>query len=302
MTLYGLPILYALFIWWFSTGAILYLDGLPRQSFRYSMAAATLLMGGAVWGMVATSTDTTVGGAYAGFTYGLILWGWLELGFYMGFMIGPRRDACPPGCTGWQRFAFATQTMLYHELGALALTALIAAVTWNMPNKVALWTFLILWGMQVSAKLNVFLGVANLAESFLPEHLAFLQSYMTRRSMNLFFPVSVTGSIVLATLLVSKAMAMSSSGFEAVGFTILSTLTGLAILEHWFLVVPLPVEALWSWSLTSRAQAAQGADDLPEAASDAAPVEPFVRTLLEKVFPEAVLSHPATRSIARRQL
>ena len=35
----------------------------------------------------------------------------------------------------------------------------------------------------------------------------------------------------------------------------------LAVLEHWFLVLPLPSEALWSWGLRSRASApAEGLD------------------------------------------
>ena len=39
------PIFFALFVWWFSTGAILYLDGLPVPTFKWSMLAATLLLG-----------------------------------------------------------------------------------------------------------------------------------------------------------------------------------------------------------------------------------------------------------------
>ena len=301
MTLYGLPILYALFVWWFSTGAILYLDGLPQRTFRFSMAGATLLMGGAVCGMILTSTDTTTAGAYAGFTYGLVLWGWLEIGFYMGFMIGPRREPCDAGASASRRFLQGIATTLYHEIGALALTALIAAATWDMPNRIALWTFLILWGMQVSAKLNVFLGVANLAESFLPDHLAFLQSYMTRKPMNLFFPVAVTGSVVLATLLVAKAVAPGSTPFEAVGFTCLATLAGLAVLEHWLLVVPLPIEALWRWGFASRAPDREDGAPPREPRADVTLGKPFTRKLADHVFTDTALSNPAAPSIARRQ-
>ena len=37
-----LPVLYTLFAWWFSTGVILYLDGLPRHTFRWTLNGATL--------------------------------------------------------------------------------------------------------------------------------------------------------------------------------------------------------------------------------------------------------------------
>lgn len=248
MIVYGLPILYALFLWWFSTGAIFYLDTRPQHTFVWSMAGATVLMAGAVWGLTQTSTDVSLTGAYAGFTYGLVIWGWLEIGYYMGFMVGPRRQASPEGSSGLRRFWHATQTTLYHECAALALAALIAAVTWDMPNKVALWTFLVLWIMQISAKLNVFLGVPNLAESFLPAHLSFLRHFMTRKPMNLFFPVAITISMTVTTMFVGAAASSQASRFDAAGLTMISALLVLAILEHWFLVVPVPLDVLWRWS------------------------------------------------------
>jgi len=38
MATYGLPILFTLALWWVSTIAILYLDGLPRRTFPWSIA------------------------------------------------------------------------------------------------------------------------------------------------------------------------------------------------------------------------------------------------------------------------
>ena len=37
---------------------------------------------------------------------------------------------------------------------------------------------MVLWWMHQSAKLNVFFGVRNLNEEFLPEHLEFLKSFL----------------------------------------------------------------------------------------------------------------------------
>lgn len=289
MILYGLPILFTLFLWWFSTGAIFFLDSRPQHTFRWSMAGATLVMAGSVYALTQTKADFSITGAYAGFSIGLVMWGWLETGYYMGFMIGPRRQASPAGCRGWRHFLNAAGTTLYHEFAALALTAMIAAVTWDMPNKTALWTFAILWWMQLSAKLNVFLGVPNLAEDFLPAHLGFLRSFMTRKPMNLFFPVSITVPMVLATLLVGEALSARTSRFDAVSLTILSTLLVLAILEHWFLVVPLPVEALWRWSLRG------SKSDGPVVTQRDGAIESIVsHKLVGQGFKEPGLTQPAT--------
>ena len=96
MILYGYPALFALFIWWFSTGSIMYLDGLPRRTFKWSILGATILFGLSLWATAATKNDDlSVRAAYAAFTYGLLAWGWQEISFYMGYVTGPRRAPCP---------------------------------------------------------------------------------------------------------------------------------------------------------------------------------------------------------------
>ncbi len=83
----------------------------------------------------------------------------------------------------------------------LGTTALVVMVTWNAPNQIGTWTFLILFSMRLSAKLNMFLGVRNLYENFLPAHLQHLKSYFARRAMNLLFPISVSAATVVAAML-----------------------------------------------------------------------------------------------------
>ncbi len=256
MVLYGWPALFALFTWWFSTGAIMYLDGLPRPTFRWSMAGASVLFAVSLAGLWATGGDVTVRGAYLAFTFGLLAWGWQEISFYMGYVTGPRRAACPDGCGGWRHFGHAIGTSLWHELAIIAAGAAIVALTWGAPNRIGMWTFMVLWWMHQSAKLNVFLGVRNLNEEFLPEHLLFLRSFLTKKPMNLLFPVSITVSTVILVLLVEAAVAHGASRFDRAGFCFLSVLMALAVLEHWLLVLPLPAAKLWGWSLRSRPAAA----------------------------------------------
>lgn len=251
MTDHGLPVLFALFIWWFSTGLILYLDSLPGRTFRWSMAGATAGLAIGMHGLVLTATYDTVGGAYAAFVCGLLVWAWHEMAFLMGIVTGPRKIPCAPGTTGWARFVQATATIIWHELAILATALAMLVITWNQPNHIGTSTFLILWGMRLSAKLNVFLGVPNLTEEFLPEHLGYLKSYIARKPMNLLFPLAVTAATVVTVLLIQEAAAAEAGSFAATGFTLLAALMALAVLEHWFLVLPLPDAALWSWLLPS---------------------------------------------------
>ncbi|MGC8523308.1 MAG: putative photosynthetic complex assembly protein PuhE [Acidibrevibacterium sp.] len=247
MLSYALPIGFALFVWWFSTGLIIYLDGLPRHTFRWSMLGASALFVAALYGLAVSSRSATLAGAYWAFTAGVIAWGWQEISFYMGFVTGPRRAPCEEGCHGWRHFVHAVETSLYHELAIIAAAAAVIALTWGEPNQVGTFTFMILWWMHQSAKLNVFLGVRNLNEEFLPEHLNFLKSFLTKRPMNLLFPVSITVSTVIATVLIADALSPAATPFDRLAYIFLGTMMTLAILEHWFLVLPLPAAKLWSW-------------------------------------------------------
>jgi putative photosynthetic complex assembly protein 2 len=252
MILYALPALYALFIWWFSTGVIMYLDGLPQKTFKWSILGATVLMVFSLWGIYASRSDASVVGAYCAFSCGLLAWGWQEISFYMGFVTGTRKEPCPDGCSGWKHFGHAIQTSLWHELAIIASGVVIVALTWGAKNQIGMWTFMVLWWMHQSAKLNVFLGVRNLNEEFLPEHLQFLKSFLTKKPMNLLFPLSITISTVILVKLVQAAHQVHGSRFDAAGFCFLAVLMGLAIVEHWLLMLPLPAAALWGWSLKSR--------------------------------------------------
>ncbi|MBU8540558.1 putative photosynthetic complex assembly protein PuhE [Falsiroseomonas tokyonensis] len=252
MAEHGLPALFTLFIWWFSTGVILYLDGLRRETFRWTMLGATTLLLAALAMLHVTAWETTTRGAYLGFLGGLLVWAWIEMAFLTGLVTGPRRIACPAGATGWPRLRAALAAVLWHELAIIAGAACIALATWGAPNRIGLWTFLAFWVMRQSAKVNVYLGVRNLAESFLPDHLRYLESFFRRRRMNLLFPVSVAAGILACILLVQEAIAAGATPHEVTGFSLLATLVALGLIEHIFMVMPVPADALWRWGLASR--------------------------------------------------
>ncbi|RVU47259.1 putative photosynthetic complex assembly protein PuhE [Rubrivivax rivuli] len=243
------PILFAVFVWWFSTGLVLLLDGLPRTTFRWSHLISSALAVMALVGLQRTASQSDVGSAYCAFTCALLVWGWHELSFLTGWVTGPRQQALDTGLRGWPRFVQATATLLWHELAILATGLLIAALTWGGSNQVGVATFGVLWAMRISAKLNVFLGVRNLSVQLLPVHLRYLGSYFRHRAMNLLFPVVVTAATVVAVWLVAYALAQAPGSARAVGAWLVTALLVLAIVEHWLLVLPLEATALWRWAL-----------------------------------------------------
>ncbi len=243
---------YALFVWWFSTAVIILLDNLPRRTFRWSMAAGSAVFALCLWRLSASAHDTSIAGVYGAFTYAVLAWGWQEMSFFMGIITGPRRTGARKDATLGQRFADGVAACLYHELAIIATAAVIVSATWGEPNQTGTWTFMVLWVMRQSAKLNVFLGVRNLGERFVPTHLHYLLTYMATRPMNMLMPLSITAGTVVTVGLAFRIGQPGISPATAASYTFLVTMLGLAVLEHWMLVLPLPFERLWSWVLTLR--------------------------------------------------
>lgn len=256
----SIPVVFAIFIWWFSTGLVLLLNGMPRTTFRWSLLISSVLALAAFFGLMQSAKQSSVVNAYCAFTCALLIWGWHELTFLTGWLTGPRKLPCTAS-RGWPRFSQAFAAIMWHELAILASGILIIAVTWGAPNQVGTWTFLVLWAMRISAKFNLFFGVRNLSEEFLPAHLAYMGSYFKRRAMNMFLPISVLAASAVLYMLLVRASGAATSPAEAVGFLLVSTMLAMAILEHFLLVLPLPSTALWRWALRGRNRVATAAAD-----------------------------------------
>lgn len=248
---YGIAVAYTIFLWWFSTGVILYLDGLPRGTFRWSMLGATAMLVAGLVGINASADDPSVAGAYCAFTCAILAWAWVETSFLTGFITGPSDAPCPPGARGATRFRLAVRAILWHELAILAAGAAILAITWGQPNQIGLWTYAALLLLRLSAKLNLYLGARNLGEHLLPQHLKHLASFFRHRPMNLLFPVSITVSTVACVMVLQAGAAAGEEPFTT-GLALIGVLIALGVLEHWFMMLPIPFEKLWAWSLRRR--------------------------------------------------
>jgi putative photosynthetic complex assembly protein 2 len=242
--------LIAIFVWWFSTGAILVAvrraDRLGTHSMTVFMGLPLLALG--VWAANASLTDVSAFGAYLGFAGALAIWGWIELAFLAGVITGPQRDDCPSGLEPRERFFRAFSTVAYHELAlTVGLWGLVMASA-GAENRVAMATYLVLFLARILAKLNLFYGVPRINLEFVPDRLVHLKSYFRRGPVTLAFPIAIT---VLTALLAVCAERLWSAGSDAtvVGFALLTAMAALALLEHWLMVVPLPDAKLWRWML-----------------------------------------------------
>jgi putative photosynthetic complex assembly protein 2 len=242
----------AIFLWWFSTGAILWrvrhADREGHDAHLWSVLLGLPLLAGGFIALHSTLGDHSVRGVYIAFLAALAIWGWIELAFLSGIITGPNREPCPPGADLLDRFLRATGTILWHELALIAALLAIWGISDGVANATGLWTFAILFFARISAKLNLFFGVPRIHTEFLPRPLSHLSSHFRRASMNWVFPISISALTFAAACWLERAVSATTDG-ALVGHILLSALTLLALLEHWFMVVPLPDQKLWRWML-----------------------------------------------------
>jgi putative photosynthetic complex assembly protein 2 len=297
---YTVPPIYAAFVWWFSTGAVLLLVG---RAGRFEILRAFLggsMLAGSLGGLELSAGDTSVGGAYTAFTCTILLWGAQEIAFLAGWLTGPRPEPCPAGIKGRKRFSLALQAILYHEFALLACGAAVVALTWNGANQVGLWTFAALWVLRQSAKINLFLGVPVTNDELMPDAVRFLKTFFSRRPVSAFFPVSVTLATAVLVIMIQRIVEVAATPFDIVGLTLVSTLFALGVVEHWFMLLPLPAITLWGWGMRSGFPLED--TTMKQEPDVKAATTPPNLVVLATVRPEAAAPRPAAAACARQRL
>ncbi len=227
------PSVFVLCLWFFSTGAILWLNRLDRSTHPASIVGIAVLCGPAVCGVLVSAPETGEAASYLGFASALVIWGWHEASFLMGFVAGPRRLPATAGLKGWKRFSEATSAVIHHEVALFGTMLALYAICWGQPNLIAAHTFAVLFVLRLASKLNIFLGVPNIDADLMPAHLDYLKSYFRNAPMNWLFPFSFAGSIALAAWLYQS------------GHPLLFVLAVIGVIENTLLMLPLRDSKLW---------------------------------------------------------
>ncbi len=251
-----LALLYAVGCWWLGTGVVLWLQrrleragagGAPDASSvtRAPLAAALGLVGTvAILALVATSTSLDRAASLGGFAAAICLWGTFELAWALGVLGGTHAEPCPDGARGWSRFRLALGTSLWHEIAVLGTGIGASVLLLEATNPAGALSFVVLWLMRWSAKLNLFLGVPNFSTEWFPERHAHLASYIRRSRVSAFFPVALVVATLVAALLFHRTA--QAPGDAALVYALPATLLALAVLEHVFLALPVADLELWN--------------------------------------------------------
>lgn len=239
-----IPIIIAIGVWWIGTGVVLYLQQQLRSTRLRLIVSLSVLSLLALSSITLTSSGFAHWQSYAGFISAVVLWGCLELSYYTGLITGTHKQTCPDRCSTWKRFRLALSASIWHETSVLIIGSLVVLLLFDAENPVGLYTFMVLWMMRWSAKLNLFFGVPNFNTDWFPKNMAYAHSYIRRAPVTAFFPVSILLACLVAFLWLSDSLAVDSP--RALSTTLPAILLLLAILEHAFMVLPIADSALWN--------------------------------------------------------
>lgn len=241
---------YGIFIWWFSTGAIMSVYGRSQRVVSASFAVMTVALVAAVGGLLLTRARTDPLAVMLSVTCAVIIWGWQVGSYYLGFVTGARRwrDSAARPVGGWARFVLALRFSLYHELAAAAGALVIALITVGQLNPWGLWMYLALWLLHTSAKLNIFFGVRNFSVAVLPAAMRYLDVVLGKARGNPLFPISITVEMSALAGLAYTLVAPNQLPGHEVGALLVGTMVLVGLAEHALLMLPIPA-VLWGWGI-----------------------------------------------------
>jgi len=237
-----IPALYSLVFWWLSTGIIIYFNFQPQfYGVVFWVSLVLAVLSGVL--LFRLKEVGTVQSAYLSFTAAALVWAFVEVSFYTGYIVGPAVRPIFSVGPSWISFFKAVHRSAYHEGLVLGIVFVMSVVFWKAKNKFGFYTFLLFWLMHQSAKLNIFLGVMNTGKEFVPDSVSDITTYMTIAHINWLFPISITICTILSYRLIQLAFSEKET-WKKVGYMLTAIMAVLAWLEHWLLVLPLN-QSLW---------------------------------------------------------
>jgi putative photosynthetic complex assembly protein 2 len=238
----------AILAWWGSTGLIVLAVRSFEQRHGLVLIGAAFMAALGLAALIASSGSATAGGAVAAFVGALLIWAFFEVAFLLGLITGPRKTPLPVNVTPRQRFRFAAETVIYHELALVGTLLFLTVAMWGSANHVGVMIFALLWVMRLASKFILFLGARHSLSEMMPPRLMYLQSYFRTDRTTILFPVVLVLGLGNFGFL-ARAAVMSDAPFFIVAHVLAATFMLLALAELVFLNLPVRDSALWAWAM-----------------------------------------------------
>lgn len=223
--------------WWLATGLVVAIQR-DDETRVVALAVATALACVGGWLIRERRMDATPAGARASLLGGSLIWAWIAVTFYAGWIVGPGPGSAAVGGMGpGPSLALALDVLRatsWNEAVSLGCLVGAWALCRGAPNRLGFQVLLLFWGMHQLARLNIFVGVVNPATRFLPERLLWLADYFGPERNTPFLALSVLLLVVVAGVLLHRART-ADGAFGRHAAAMLGVLVVLGALEHGFM-------------------------------------------------------------------
>ncbi|MEM9277458.1 MAG: putative photosynthetic complex assembly protein PuhE [Pseudomonadota bacterium] len=258
MSLMLASVLFVIFVWWASTGAVLWLVQALDKQMHARLLFMTVVCALGFAGVIIASAHTTVWSVYMAFTSAILIWGWIEFTLLSGLITGSEVNPCPPSISETRRFWLAFKTICYHEYVLLSAMCVLAVLDSTAGSGMAIKTFALLWFMRLGAKLTIFSGVPKLSTNMMPKRLAYMKTYFREDRIGIGFWLSVSCCSLFLAAGIYGLVTIEYSSVTQTQIVMLVTLVSLALLEHVFMVMPFSESSLWRWAMPKARNVADG--------------------------------------------
>lgn len=255
------PVLFVIFVWWASTGAVLWLAQALDRQMHSRLVLMTVLCALGFAGVIIASSHATVWSVYLSFGSAILIWGWVEFTLLSGLITGSEDKPCPPDISETQRFWMAFKTICHHEYVLLAVMCVLAVLDTTAGSGMAIKTFALLWFMRLGAKLTIFSGAPKLSTNMMPERLSYMKTYFREDRIGIGFWFSVSCCSLFFAAGIYALMMIDYSPIAQTQIVMLVTLVCLALLEHLFMIMPFSESSLWRWAMPGKEEHGVGGHD-----------------------------------------
>lgn len=230
-------VLFAIVLWWVSTGAIIVMYRKEPWTYDASVGAYTVVAAASMAVLILLRNTSELWAIYVSFSAGTLVWGWNLACYYTGYITGPKDPQPRHNLSDAERFRHAMIRSAHHEWVSVLLVATSAGLAWGASNIAGFGCIILFYTLHMLAKLSIYFGVANFSGAWLPAHLQYITAYFGPRRFH-WFSVCAIGIGVIGTIWSIAGIQSSTVDSQTITYAFWCLICAAAVLELVVLLIP----------------------------------------------------------------
>jgi putative photosynthetic complex assembly protein 2 len=230
-------VLFAIVLWWVSTGAIIVMYRKEPWTYDASVGAYTVVAAASMAVLILLRNTSELWAIYVCFSAGTLVWGWNLACYYTGYITGPKDPQPRDNLSDAERFHHAIRRSAHHEWVSVLLVVASVGLAWGATNRAGFGCIILFYTLHMLAKLSIYFGVANFSGAWLPAHLQYITAYFGPRQFH-WFSICAIGIGLIGTVWSVAGIQTSVTQSQTVSYAFWGLICAAAVLELVVLLIP----------------------------------------------------------------